>query len=91
MAEERKPYKRPDISILKAVTGGDRREALIALRDRLAAELDHPVVMPRDVALITKQLTEIIRELDSLPNAAEVSPLVDIARRRESRRSAASV
>jgi hypothetical protein len=64
---------------------------LIAIRDRLAAELDNPLIMPRDVATVSKQLAEVIRELDSLPNAAEVSPVVDIAKRRESRRKAAGV
>ena len=88
MADDPKPYVRPDVSIAKAVASGDRREALTALRDRVAAELDHPIVMPRDVAMLTKQLAEIIRELDALPNAAEVSAVASILERRESRRKA---
>jgi hypothetical protein len=71
------------------VARGDRRESLRAIRDRLADELQH--AEGRDVAPIAKQLTEVIREIDALPNAAEVSEVADLAKRRESRRKAAGL
>lgn len=80
-------WSRPAVS--QDVLSGDRRQALTAIRDRLAAELDNPLIMPRDVAAVAKQLADVIRELDALPNAAEVSAVVDINKRRESRRKAA--
>lgn len=79
---------RPTVS--QDVLSGDRVQALTAIRDRLAAELDNPLIMPRDVAQVAKQLTDVIRELDAIPNAsAEVSAVVDINKRRESRRKTA--
>lgn len=81
-------WSRP--AVADAIISGDREEALTAIRDRLAAELDNPLIMPRDVAAVSKQLTEVIRELDAIPNAsAEVSAVVDINKRRESRRKSA--
>lgn len=81
-------WSRPAVS--SVILGGDRRESLIAIRDRLAAELDNPLIMPRDVATVSKQLTEVIRELDAMPNLVpEVSAVADLAKRRESRRRAA--
>jgi hypothetical protein len=79
---------RPAVS--QTILGGDRHESLIAIRDRLAAELDNPLIMPRDVAQVSKQLADVIREIDAIPNAsAEVSAVVDINKRRESRRKTA--
>lgn len=78
-------------SLAHAVADGDRRSSLIAIRDRLAAELDNPLIMPKDVAAVSKQLADVIREIDALPNAAEVSEVADLARRRESRRKAAGL
>jgi hypothetical protein len=86
MADE---WSRPAVS--GVILEGDRRASLVAIRDRLAAELDNPLIMPRDVATVSKQLTETIREIDALPNAAEVSAVADIATRREKRRKAAGL
>lgn len=81
-------WSRPAVS--QDVLSGDRVQALTAIRDRLAAELDNPLIMPRDVAAVSKTLADVIRELDAIPNAtAEVSAVVDINKRRESRRKTA--
>lgn len=83
------PEQRSRPAVSPEVLSGDRRTALIAIRDRLAAELDTEGIMPRDVAAVSKQLADVIRELDAMPNTAEVSAVVDINKRRESRRKTA--
>lgn len=72
-----------------------RRAALVALRDKLAAEVDGgghvagcgcDCGAPADgrvLATLAKQLAEILRELDALPGAGngEVSQVVSLADR----------
>lgn len=75
--------------LLEAVSSGDRRKALEAIRDRLARDL---VVVGAAVAIapIAKQLCDVIRELDSLPGARKDSKSDDLASRRAARRAQAA-
>jgi hypothetical protein len=59
------------------VAGGDRRRSLEVIRDRVAAEL--ALAEGRDVAVLAKELREVIRELDSLPGVGMETPLDRIA------------
>lgn len=70
------------------VRSGDRYRGLVALRDRLATDLEG--LDPRYVAPVAKQLADVIREIDSLPQSREASTVDDLASRRASRRAAAS-
>ena len=65
----------PNVS--KAVASGDRRQALVALRDRLAADIDDTDTLPRDRAAITKQLQSVLSEIEDLPEpeGATLTPL----------------
>ena len=76
----------PDLS--KVVSTGDRRQALEAIRNRLAAELE--VAEGREVASVAKELRETIRELDSLPLPEGVSGVDQLAQKRASRRRKAA-
>ena len=58
---------------------GTRREALQAIRERLAGEL--VLAEGRDVAPIARQLAEVIREIDSLPLPEGVSTLDELRQR----------
>lgn len=93
------------MSIEQIVTLGDRRKSLVALRDRLATELDAlsnvheegcgcdcgpPPQDGRVVVQITKELRAVIAELDAMPNGKEVSPVDDLAKKREERRKRAA-
>lgn len=69
------------------VATGDRRASLEALRDRLAREID--LVEGRDVAVLGKQLADVMRELANLP-AAKGASSFDELRSRRAGRSAAS-
>ena len=78
------------------VADGDRRLSLQAIRDRVAVELAD--AEGRDVAVLAKELREVIRELDLLPGAGTESPLDriagavsdDLAERRAARRADAA-
>lgn len=76
------------MSIRTAATSGDRRTALEALRDHLAAALE--VADERSVAPIANQLRQVLADLDEIPAAEEASTVDDLAARRATRRSAAS-
>jgi hypothetical protein len=58
------PTKRKTVS--EAATGGNRRELLVALRDRIAkavADVDCP---PRDLAALSRRLQDIAKDIDAL-------------------------
>ena len=77
------------MSDLRAEVGsGDRYRALVALRDRLAGDLEG--LDARYVAPLAKQLADVIREIDSLPQSREASTVDDLASKRAARRAAAS-
>jgi hypothetical protein len=75
----------PSDVLIHAVQSGDRRAALVAMRDVLAVRLLS--ASARDTAAIAKQLGDTIREIDEMPAAegmSNVARLADaaIARRR---------
>lgn len=53
-----------------AVKSGDKRETLIALRDRIAETIDN-CESGRDMAANSKRLMEVISELETLPDPGE--------------------
>lgn len=64
----------PDGATLAEITAaGDRRAALEAVRDRVAAELD--TAEGRDVAALSKELRDVLRELDAMPGGEKVTKL----------------
>jgi hypothetical protein len=75
-------------SLSVAVASGDRREALEAIRGKLAAELG--AAFGRDAAAIAKELSAVVRELDDLPTGREASRVDELARRRAGRIAAGS-
>lgn len=72
----------------QVVSAGDRRKALEAIRDRLAAELE--VAGGREVASVAKELRETIRELDSMPLPEGDSGVDQLAKKRAARRRKAA-
>lgn len=63
-----------------------RRAGLEAIRDSLAVQLDE--AQPGQAAALAKQLSECMRELESL-SEAKGSRVDDLARRRAARKAAA--
>ncbi|WP_157251108.1 hypothetical protein [Nonomuraea typhae] len=74
--------------LVEEVGSGDRRRALKALRDKLAAELSGSE--GRTSAALAKELVAVLRELDSLPLPKEASSVDDLAAKRAARRAGAS-
>ena len=71
------------MGISEAVSGGDRVQALTALRDFLAGLVDGFDGSPKDIAPITKQLVDVVRELDGLaPPMRKGTALDELAARR---------
>jgi hypothetical protein len=70
-------------SLRDAASTGDRVQALTALRDYLAGLVDGFDGSPKDIAPITKQLADVVRELDGLaPAIRKGTPLDELAARR---------
>jgi hypothetical protein len=70
--------------LVSAVTGGDQRKALEAIRDRLAAELVE--AEGKDAAPIARELRATIAEIEGLPGREE-SEVDRLAAERETRRA----
>jgi len=66
-----------------AAATNDRRATLVAMRDKLAADMDE--APPAVVAQIAGRLAAVLEEIDGLPNGQKVSPLDELNRRRQDR------
>lgn len=53
-------------SVADAARDGNRRELLIAMRDRIANAVSNPECPPRDLASLTRRLQDIAKEIDQL-------------------------
>lgn len=74
------------MTIADVAAGDDRLKTLIALRDRLAGDLDE-AFEPRDVAVLSLRLTDVLEQIDAMPQSREVCAADEIAARRAQRRS----
>jgi hypothetical protein len=70
-------------SIAEAASSGDRHATLIAMREKLAQDMDDAT--PSVVAQIAGRLSAVLLELDEIPVGAEVSTLDDLDAKRKSR------
>ena len=67
-------------SLVKAVESGDKRAALIALRDELARRI--ATAEDRNVAALAARLTEIVQILEQMEPGEEGTPLDEFTQRR---------
>lgn len=72
------------MTLLESVRTNDRRAALVALRDSIAATIDG-TDSARDVAALAKRLMEVMREIDALPDPESEADPVEAARRKRER------
>jgi hypothetical protein len=71
------------VTVSEAFSSGDRVASLTALRDYLAGLVDTFDGAPKDIAPITKQLADVVRELDELaPVQRKGTALDELAARR---------
>ena len=71
-------------AISSAAQKGDHVATLQALRDRLAVAIDDEDTPPRDLAALSRQLTQVMRELEGLKNPDEDTPLAELFKQFES-------
>lgn len=74
------------MSVAAAAATGDRLATLVAMRDKLAADLDE--APPTVVAQIAGRLSAVLVEIEGLNDPRKVSSLDDLAARRADRLSA---
>jgi len=79
----RKPVK----TLSDHAANGDRRGTLEALRNLLARQLE---TADRDVPSLTRQLREVMAELEALPDPKETSRVDELNRKRAARRAKAA-
>lgn len=58
-------------SVTQAADAGTPRELLVALRTRIAKQVEDVNCPPRDLASLSRRLLEIAREIEALDAAAE--------------------
>lgn len=63
-SEDEPPAKRK--SVAEAAAGGDRRELLVAMRDRIAKAVADPDCPPRDLAALSRRLQDIAKDIDGI-------------------------
>lgn len=62
---ERAPRGKPK-TVTQAAAKGTQRELLVALRDRVAKDVENPNTAARDLAALTRRLMEICRDIEAL-------------------------
>jgi hypothetical protein len=79
--------KQPVQSLRGVVEAGNRADSLRKIAALLAGAIE--VAEVQNVAALTRQLVDVLRELDELPVEQEGSPVDDLAAARAARRQAA--
>lgn len=85
VAPNEKPRPRPRTkTVTQAASRGTQRELLVALRNRIAKAVEDPSTRSRELASLTKQLVEVVREIDAIDareeqDAEERGPAEDVA------------
>lgn len=64
-AEPKAATKKPE-TVAEAAAGGDHRELLVAMRERIAKTVSDPSCPPRDLAALTRRLQDIAKEIDAI-------------------------
>lgn len=73
-------------SVASVAATGDRIKTLVALRDRLAQDIDNPKTSPRDRAALSRQFTAVLDQIAEEATPTKESPLDELRKRREARR-----
>lgn len=60
-----RPRKRK-LTVTQAAATGTQRDLLVAMRDRVARDVENPNTPPRDLAALTRRLIEISREIEAI-------------------------
>ena len=58
-------------TVTQAAASGSSRDLLVAMRDRIAVAVENPNTPARDLAALTKRLTEVMREISAIDAAKD--------------------
>ncbi len=53
-------------TVTEGASGGTTRDLLVAMRDRIAVAVENPNTPARDLAALTKRLTETVKEIEAI-------------------------
>lgn len=53
-------------SVTQAAGSGTKRELLVAMRDRIAKDVENPNTASRDLAALTKRLLEVVNDIEAM-------------------------
>lgn len=62
--EKKPPVRRKAQTVIEAAEGGNHRELLVAMRERIARTISDPDCPPRDLAALTRRLQDIAKEIE---------------------------
>ena len=74
-----RPRSRKTGTVKAAADSGVRRDLLVALRARIAADIDAPNTPPRDLAALSRRLLEIVKDIEALDAEARVDDIGEAA------------
>jgi hypothetical protein len=72
------PAKKP-LTVSGAAASGSRRDLLVALRTRIAADVDAPNTPARDLAALSRRLLEIAKDIEAIDAHDEGDEVGDAA------------
>lgn len=78
-------------TVTQAAAGGDTRELLVAMRSRIAVAVEDPITPARDLAALTKRLSDIAIAIAAMDAADEQEASGDAAEVEDGDFDAASV
>jgi ribosome-binding protein aMBF1 (putative translation factor) len=64
--DEKPARKQPQKSVTQAAKAGTPRELLVAMRDRIAKAVEDEKTSPRDLAALTRRLSEVVRDIEQI-------------------------
>lgn len=67
------------LTVKAAADSGARRDLLVALRARIATDIDNPNTPARDLAALSRRLLEIVKEIEALDAEAGTDDIGDAA------------
>jgi hypothetical protein len=86
-----KPTATKPKTVTQAAAGGSTRELLVAMRDRIAVAVEDPTTPARDLAALTKRLSDVALSIASIDAAADQEASDDAAEVEDGNFDAASV
>lgn len=74
-----RPRSRRVATVKSAADSGVRRDLLVALRTRVAVDIDNPNTPPRDLAALSRRLLEIVKDIEALDAEARMDDIGEAA------------